>query len=451
MHSWGSAGRWLPRTVVALALLALLPTVALAQSGELRDGLDTVERDRTQAERDLDEARAREGDARERLIAVEAELEVIDAGLAALEQRHAAAEEAEAEARAAAQQARTQLEAVLDELAQTEDEFDLAKQQLEARVRAAFKYGQVSFLEAFTGTTDIVEFLNSSTYVARVLEVDKELVDEVNTLLAAVERQRAAAQQLRVDAEREAAAAEAAATEVAAAVAEQQELAEQLEQRRAEREAVYAELQDDRAAIEDHLEGLEAESARIESQLAEIARQQAAEQARLEAERQAREAAQEQASGGGTAGGSTAEGSTADPGSTSDVGGWLRPSSGRLTSGFGPRWGRNHNGVDIAAPIGTPVVASAAGTVVHATNACNPTSSWGCGGGFGNHVIIAHPGGLATVYAHLSTVATGSGQQIGAGQAVGGIGNSGSSYGAHVHFEVREAGVPRNPCGYISC
>ena len=446
MYRWSSAGQWLPRTVVALALLALLPTVAVAQPGELRDGLDAVERDRTQAERELDEVRGREGDARERLIAVEAELEVIEAELAALKQRLAAAETAEAEARAAAQQARTQLEAVLEELAETEDEFDLAKQQLEARVRAAFKYGQVTFLEAFTGTTDIVEFLNSSTYVARVLEVDKELVDEVNTLLAAVERQRASAQQLRVDAEREAAAAEAAAAEVAAAVAERQLLAEQLEQRRAERAAVYAELQDDRAAIEDHLEGLEAESARIESQLAEIARQQAAEQARLEAERQAREVAQEQPSEGGSA-----EGTAADSGDASEAGGWLRPTSGRLTSGFGPRWGRNHNGVDIAAPIGTPVTASRAGTVVHVTNGCNPTSSWGCGGGFGNHVIIAHPGGLATVYAHLSTVATGSGQQVGAGQTIGGIGNSGSSYGAHVHFEVREAGVPRNPCGYIGC
>ena len=438
--------------MAALALLALVPTVALAQSGALEDGLNAVERDRAQTERDLDDAREREGDARERLIAVEAELETLVAELAELEQRHAAAEAAEADARDAALQARRQLEVVLAELAETEAHFDLARQRLEARVRAAFKYGQVSFLEAFTGTSDIAEFLNSGTYVARVLEVDRELVDEVVALLAAVEVQRADAQQLRVDAEREAAEAEAAAAEVATAVAEQQRVAEQLEERRAEREAVYEELRDDRAAIEDHLEGLEAESARIESQLAEIARQQAAEQARLEQERRAREAAEQ--SSGGQGGSQQDSGGTAAPGGTADgsqAGGWLRPTSGRLTSGFGPRWGRNHNGVDIAAPIGTPVVAARAGTVVHVTNGCNPTSSWGCGGGFGNHVIVAHAGGMATVYAHLSTVATGSGQQVSAGQQLGGIGNSGSSYGAHLHFEVREAGVPRNPCGYISC
>jgi murein DD-endopeptidase MepM/ murein hydrolase activator NlpD len=97
------------------------------------------------------------------------------------------------------------------------------------------------------------------------------------------------------------------------------------------------------------------------------------------------------------------------------------------------------------------VVASQAGVVVHVTNSCGPISSWGCGGGFGNYVTVSHAGGMATIYAHLSSVSVGLGQQVGAGQAIGAVGNSGNSYGPHLHFEVRDAGVPKNPCSYINC
>jgi murein DD-endopeptidase MepM/ murein hydrolase activator NlpD len=89
--------------------------------------------------------------------------------------------------------------------------------------------------------------------------------------------------------------------------------------------------------------------------------------------------------------------------------------------------------------------------VIHATTGCHPTDSWSCGGGFGNYVTVAHDGGLATVYAHLSAVHVGAGTAVSAGQSLGAVGNSGNSYGPHLHFEIREAGVARNPCGYISC
>jgi murein DD-endopeptidase MepM/ murein hydrolase activator NlpD len=124
---------------------------------------------------------------------------------------------------------------------------------------------------------------------------------------------------------------------------------------------------------------------------------------------------------------------------------------GSLTSPFGPRWGRNHNGVDLAGSVGTGVVAARGGTIVSVTSSCHPTSSFGCGGGFGNNVVISHDGGMGSIYAHLADVRVGVGQSIGAGQSVGTVGNSGNSYGAHLHFEVREGGTPRDPCGYISC
>ena len=89
--------------------------------------------------------------------------------------------------------------------------------------------------------------------------------------------------------------------------------------------------------------------------------------------------------------------------------------------------------------------------MVNAVGSCHPTNSWTCGGGFGNYVVIAHADGFATVYAHQSTIAVGTGQQVSEGQAVGAVGNSGRSYGPHLHFELYDGGVRKNPCSYISC
>ena len=120
-------------------------------------------------------------------------------------------------------------------------------------------------------------------------------------------------------------------------------------------------------------------------------------------------------------------------------------SGARLTSQFGPRvhpiFGtqRLHAGVDWAVPTGTPVRAAAAGRVVHA----------GDRGGYGRTVIIDHGGSLATLYAHLSVVSVGNGQNVERGQVIGAVGSTGFSTGPHLHFEVRVAGNPVDPLPYL--
>lgn len=94
-----------------------------------------------------------------------------------------------------------------------------------------------------------------------------------------------------------------------------------------------------------------------------------------------------------------------------------------------------YNGVDLAAPIGTPVRASASGEVIVARQG-------GYNGGYGSYVVIRHDNGTQTLYAHMSSVSVGIGQTVGKGEAIGGVGNSGRSTGAHLHFEIRGA---RNP------
>lgn len=111
---------------------------------------------------------------------------------------------------------------------------------------------------------------------------------------------------------------------------------------------------------------------------------------------------------------------------------FVRPLAGGIrTQGIHGR-----NGVDIAAPIGTPVRASAGGTVILA-------KVGGYNGGYGNYVVIQHPNGTQTLYAHLSLVYVKQGQIVEQSVTIGALGNTGRSSGAHLHFEIRNG--PRNP------
>jgi lipoprotein NlpD len=117
--------------------------------------------------------------------------------------------------------------------------------------------------------------------------------------------------------------------------------------------------------------------------------------------------------------------------------GW--PVQGLLYSRYGLRDGQRHDGIDIAAPEGTPVGAAAAGTVVYA----------GRQAGYGAIVIVRHAAGLLTVYAHASAILVQQGQDVAAGQPIARVGRSGRTTGPHLHFEVREGTRPRNPLLYL--
>jgi murein DD-endopeptidase MepM/ murein hydrolase activator NlpD len=119
--------------------------------------------------------------------------------------------------------------------------------------------------------------------------------------------------------------------------------------------------------------------------------------------------------------------------------GFIWPVHGVLTSGFGYRWGRMHEGIDLAVSSGTPVVAAASGTVIVA----------GWMGGYGNLVVVDHGGGVSTAYGHNTIVTVGVGQHVAQGQLISYSGSTGHSTGPHVHFEVRINGSPVDPMGYL--
>lgn len=113
---------------------------------------------------------------------------------------------------------------------------------------------------------------------------------------------------------------------------------------------------------------------------------------------------------------------------------------GTITSNFGERWGKNHNGLDIAGNIGDPVMAALDGKV---------KSTFYERDGYGNVVILEHEGGIETRYAHMSKIGVKTGDTIKKGDIVGEVGSTGRSTGPHLHFEVRVNGSPVDPQKYI--
>jgi len=121
--------------------------------------------------------------------------------------------------------------------------------------------------------------------------------------------------------------------------------------------------------------------------------------------------------------------------------GFVWPTQGILTSGYGWRWGRMHRGIDIAGPVGTPIVAAAPGVVVR--------SGWNSGG-YGNLVDVRHADGSMTRYAHNSRLLVREGEQVRQGQQIAEMGSTGYSTGPHLHFEVHLPGSgASNPMAFL--
>jgi murein DD-endopeptidase MepM/ murein hydrolase activator NlpD len=124
---------------------------------------------------------------------------------------------------------------------------------------------------------------------------------------------------------------------------------------------------------------------------------------------------------------------------TPSASGMIWPVAGPVTSPFGWRWGRMHEGIDIGVAYGTPIHAAASGTIIY------------CGweSGYGNLTVIDHGGNLATAYGHQSSIAVSCGQHVNQGDVIGYVGSTGHSTGPHLHFEVRVDGNPVDPLGYL--
>lgn len=200
----------------------------------------------------------------------------------------------------------------------------------------------------------------------------------------------------------------------------------------------------DKERLEDELAGKieaqQSEIAALEAARAELERIIATREARFRAEAQQRAEWRERCAAGETpvddAGAVVDCGDLDDPLPPSSMS-W--PSAAVVSSEYGPRWGRMHEGIDLAGATGTPITAAEDGMVFYA----------GWLGGYGNTTIIDHGGGVMTLYGHQSSVSVISGQHVVRGEYIGAMGSTGNSTGPHLHFETWVNGNPVNPRQFL--
>lgn len=448
-----------------LALLVLLGTAGAQATTDLRDGLERTAEQRERAARDLEVRRAEEGDARARLAAAEQAHAEAQGQLDRIEARLAQVTADRESAVERAQELRERLASVERDLVVTERELAEVQGRFDARVAGAYKRGATRAETALVGqllTQDtIADALATQPFLTAVMDADRRVVGDLHDVRDTVSAQRAEAASLRDEAEREARRADRAARDVATEVAAQERVTVQLAEARAELDAAHDAIVADRQAVESHLAGLEAESRRIEGELAAIAeqrRREAQERAAEEAERRARQETSPPTGGGGDApdGSDAGSGGGSQPAPPDEVtppsggGSWAWPAAcGRVTSRYGSRnvagGSAFHRGVDIAC---TRVLGPNPAITASRSGVVSPV---GCGGGYGVCLIVDHLDGFFTLYAHMSSTAVTPGTSVGAGQVIGYEGSTGNSTGPHLHFEIWDGATKVDPCPHIGC
>ncbi len=284
-------------------------------------------------------------------------------------------------------------------------EYRIALTRLEQRVRELYMTDGPDVLSFVLGTSSFVDILDNLELLSRIGRQDERIAARVKHARDGVAEARKATRLARAEQAQVEASASAAAAEQRGVVTRLVANRDALAAAQRAKSATLASIEEDQDAILEEIHALEQQSAQLAAQI---------------------RAAQEQSST-----------SSVVPPSGSGQLGW--PVSGPVTSGFGMRWGRMHEGIDIMCSTGTPVRAAAAGTVIYA----------GWLGGYGNLVVVDHGGGLSTAYAHNSSLASSVGQSVAAGQVVSYSGSTGNSSGPHVHFEVRVNGSAVDPLGYL--
>jgi peptidoglycan DL-endopeptidase CwlO len=354
----------------------------------------TLEEQRSAKQAELEEVREQEGVLSTELAKYSEQVDQLAGQVATLRNREAIVAEELAQTQARLETEAARLDALRDRL-------NRSLNVLSRRLVEIYKSDQPDALTVILDSDGFDDLVNRYDYLDRIQDQDAGIVNRVRDL--------------RDETEDLVGEIRAARDEIAAKKAELERTRIQLEAREAELAAV----RDQKAAA---LEATRVREEHLEGDVSELNQQ--IQQALADAQ---------------------ASTSTSDPLPAGPIqgasGGFIWPVNGPVTSPFGPRWGRLHAGIDIAAPTGTPIRAVKDGNVVL-------VQSEASSGGYGNFTCIDHGGGLSSCYAHQSAQHITSGS-VSQGDVIGLVGCTGSCFGDHLHFEIRVNGVATDPLGYL--
>ena len=278
-----------------------------------------------------------------------------------------------------------------------------ARAALSKRLLELYKADKPDVVTVVLESDGFADLLERTEFMQRVSDQDTRIIGTVKAAKADATRTAARLDTLEGRQQKVAAAILARRNEVAAIRAELTDRRDSYASVRSDKQQALASVRSHRHDLEGKLAGLEAQERRIQARLA--------------------------AAAGATPAGPIRQGS----------GSMIFPVNGPIVSPFGPRWGRLHAGIDIAAPAGTPIRAADSGRVV----------LLGVVSGYGNYTCVQHNSSLSTCYAHQSRYGTSMGANVSKGQVIGYVGCTGHCFGDHLHFETRVGGSPVNPMGYL--
>ncbi len=325
-------------------------------------------------------------------------------------------------------------------LSEVEDQFDA----LANRLRILYMSGNATDLEIIFGAKDFSDLIDKMELVKSLANSDKELISEIQTKLDELSTKKEALEADKKDLETQQASLKSDQDEFNKLISDNDEILKNL----------YA----SNSEAQNSLESAALQSDEIEAKISQYyAAQKAAAERAAQASQSSSSSGSSSSSSSSSSSGSSSSGSSSSGSSSVIVPSgsgfaWPTPGFVSLSSEwFEDREVYNHGGIDIAGAgiMGTPVVAAADGTVVATNSSC--THNWGksyscgCGGGYGNYVMISHAGGKMTVYGHLTSLTVSSGQSVSRGQVIGYVGSTGNSTGPHLHYECRLNGVRYNP------
>lgn len=298
-------------------------------------------------------------------------------------------------------------------LEQAEKDYDERYKIACDRVVSQYKYGKITFLDVLLNSSSLTDFLNSYHTVEQIMSVDQELLDDLEKEKQQIieDKQTLQDKKDKLNEEKQ--------------QVEKQKVS--LSNKKSTKQKMVSQLNSQESALQQQKEEYYKELENIQAELRRIA-----------------EAASKNNGGGNYSGGTLQ---------------FPCPGFSRISSRFGSRGAplaggsTYHKGVDLAAPMGTSILAAESGTVIAVSKTCThnygKSKSCRCGGGFGNYVMVNHGNGLVTVYAHCTSINVGLGEKVTRGETIATVGSTGASSGFHLHFGTLLNGTYVDPAPYI--